>query len=343
MSIHSEDSHKPRVGTYPPFGDNLEGNLPEEDGVEQRAEPPSWLPDGGRSRTGAAADLRNPEADEAAAGTPDGDTGYSFSGDTSYTDSQDTTFGQAGAAVSGYSYDTGSPADTTSAVPPYPASLTEPAGGSAKTSTSKTSTGKSSSATTSSATTSSGEASPSGSPVTAGDSPTAAVKDDARSRTSAFSAVSRGRYKARSGASAAAPAAAGAKAKAKATQTPARRADLVISRLEPWSVMKFSFLMSLVAWVVLFVAVAFLYFVLSSLGVFTSIEHTLGSVTSSSGSSSGSSISHWFAASRILGYTMLLGAVNIVLITALSTIGSMIYNLVTHLGGGIEVTLRETD
>jgi Transmembrane domain of unknown function (DUF3566) len=341
MSIHSEDSHKPRVGTYPPFGDNLEGNLPEEDGVEQRAEPPSWLPDGGRSRTGAAADLRNPEADEAAAGTPDGDTGYSFSGDTSYTDSQDTTFGQAGAAVSGYSYDTGSPADATSAVPPYPASLTEPAAGSAKTSTSKTSTGNSSSATTSSATTTSAPASPSVSPATAGDSPTAAVKDDARNRTSALSAVSRGRYKGRSGASAGAPAAAGAKAKA--AQTPARRADLVISRLEPWSVMKFSFLMSLVAWVVLFVAVAFLYFVLSSLGVFTSIEHTLGSVTSSSGSSSGSSISHWFAASRILGYTMLLGAVNIVLITALSTIGSMIYNLVTHLGGGIEVTLRETD
>ena len=335
MSIHSEDSHKARVGTYPPFGDNLEGNLPEEDGVEQSAEPPSWPPDGGRSRTGAAADLRNPEAGEAAAGTPDGDTGYSFSGDTSYSDSQDTTFGQAGAAVGGYSYDPGSPADATSAVPPYPASLTEPAGGSAKTSPAKTST-----ATSSSAKTSTGQPTPSMSPGAAGDSPTSAVKDDLRNRTSTFSAVSRGRYKAGSGASAGASAPVGAKA---ASQAPARRADLVISRLEPWSVMKFSFLMSLVAWVVLFVAVAFLYFVLSSLGVFTSIEHTLGSVTSSSGSSGGSSISHWFSASRILGYTMLLGAVNIVLITALSTIGSMIYNLVTHLGGGIEVTLRETD
>ena len=336
MSIHSEDSHKPRAGTYPPFGDNLEGNLPEEDGVEQRAEPPSWLPDNGQSRTGAAADLRNPEADEAAAGTPDGDTGYNFSGNTSYSDSQDTTFGQTGAVVGGYSYDPGSPADTTSAVPPYPASLTEPAGGSAKTSTSKPSAGKSSAGKPSSAKPSTGQASPSMSPPAPADSPTTAVKDNSRNRTSTFSAVSRGRYKAGSGASAAVGAKAG-------SQTPARRADLVISRLEPWSVMKFSFLMSLVAWVVLFVAVAFLYFVLSSLGVFTSIEHTLGSVTSSSGSSGGSSISHWFAASRILGYTMLLGAVNIVLITALSTIGSMIYNLVTHLGGGIEVTLRETD
>ena len=348
MSIHSEDSHKPRAGTYPPFGDNLEGNLPEEDGVEQRAESPSWLPDNGQSRTGAAADLRNPEADEATVGTSDGDTEYNFSGNTSYSDSQDTTFGEAGAAVGGYSYDPGSPADTTSAVPPYPASLTEPAGGSAKTSPpSSTSSStkdsikdKISAGKTSAGKTGTGQASPFLSPGAAADSPTAAVKDNSRNRTSTFSAVSRGRYKPGSGTSAGASAAVGAKA---GSQAPARRADLVISRLEPWSVMKFSFLMSLVAWVVLFVAVAFLYFVLSSLGVFTSIEHTLGSVTSSSGSSSGSSISHWFAASRILGYTMLLGAVNIVLITALSTIGSMIYNLVTHLGGGIEVTLRETD
>ena len=312
--------------------------------MEQRAEPPSWLPDNGQSRTGAAADLRNPEADEATVGTSDGDTEYNFSGNTSYSDSQDTTFGQTGAAVGGYSYDPGSPADTTSAVPPYPASLTEPAGGPAKTSTpsstNSTSTNSATKGKTSTGKTGAGQASPSLSPGAAGDGPTAPVKENSRNRTSTFSAVSRGRYKPGSGTSAGASAAVGAKA---GSQAPARRADLVISRLEPWSVMKFSFLMSLVAWVVLFVAVAFLYFVLSSLGVFTSIEHTLGSVTSSSGSSAGSSISHWFAASRILGYTMLLGAVNIVLITALSTIGSMIYNLVTHLGGGIEVTLRETD
>jgi hypothetical protein len=122
----------------------------------------------------------------------------------------------------------------------------------------------------------------------------------------------------------------------------ARRADLVLARLEPWSVMKFSFLISLVAWVMLFVAVALLWFALDTLGVFASVQRTLESVTSSSGSA-GVSLTKWFSASRVLGYTMLIGAVNIVLITALSTVGAMIYNLVTHLGGGIEVTLRETD
>jgi len=121
-----------------------------------------------------------------------------------------------------------------------------------------------------------------------------------------------------------------------------RRANLVIARLEPWSVMKFSFLMSLVAWVVLFVAVALLYYALSGLGVFASIQRTLSSVTSSQ-SSAGVNLAAWTSASRVLGYTMLAGAVDIVLITVLSTVGAMIYNLVTHLGGGIEVTLKESD
>ena len=122
----------------------------------------------------------------------------------------------------------------------------------------------------------------------------------------------------------------------------ARRANLIIARLEPWSVMKFSFLMSLVAWVVLFVAVALLYYALSGLGVFASLQRTLASVTSSQ-DSAGVNLAAWTSASRVLGYTMLAGAVDIILITVLSTVGAMIYNLVTHLGGGIEVTLKETD
>jgi Transmembrane domain of unknown function (DUF3566) len=251
--------------------------------VDQRAEPPSWLPEGGPPTTGTGADVRSPDAEKAGEAAPGGATEYSFDGDSSYSNGADY-------------------ADPATQVPPYPAQLSEPA------------------------------------------SSERARPDETSGRTTTFSAIPRSRYLA--GAAAALP----GKAKIKqakpsgkaASPAASRRADLVVARLEPWSVMKFSFLMSLVAWVVLFVAVAFLYFTLSSLGVFTSIEHTLTSVTSSN-DSSGMNLSHWFSASRILGYTMLLGAVNIILITALCTVGSMIYNLVTHLGGGIEVTLRETD
>jgi hypothetical protein len=121
-----------------------------------------------------------------------------------------------------------------------------------------------------------------------------------------------------------------------------RRANLVIARVEPWSVMKFSFLISLVLWLVMFVAVALLYYALSSLGVFDALQRTLASVTSSQGSA-GVDLTKWTSPTRVLGYTMLLGAVNVVLITAISTVGAVIYNLVTHLGGGVEVTLKESD
>jgi Transmembrane domain of unknown function (DUF3566) len=126
------------------------------------------------------------------------------------------------------------------------------------------------------------------------------------------------------------------------TGSRARKANLVVSRVEPWSVMKFSFLISLVLWIVMFVAVALLYYALSSLGVFGALQRTLASVTSSQ-TSAGVDLTKWTSSTRVLGYTMLLGAVDVVLITAISTVGAVIYNLVTHLGGGIEVTLKETE
>jgi len=133
-----------------------------------------------------------------------------------------------------------------------------------------------------------------------------------------------------------------AQAKGRKSSSGARKANLIVARLEPWSVMKFSFLISLVAWIVLFVAVALLYYALSSIGVFASLQKTLASVTSSQGSA-GVDLTKWTSGTRVLGYTMLIGAVDVVLITALSTLGAVVYNLVTHLGGGIEITLKETE
>ena len=53
----------------------------------------------------------------------------------------------------------------------------------------------------------------------------------------------------------------------KATMS-SRKAHLTVSRVEPWSVMKFSFVISLVCFIILFVAVAVIYTILSVLGVF---------------------------------------------------------------------------
>jgi len=128
----------------------------------------------------------------------------------------------------------------------------------------------------------------------------------------------------------------------KGSKRSARQAHLTIARVEPWSVMKFSFVVSLVAFVILFIAVSVLYGALSALGVFESLQRVVASLTSSQ-DSAGVNAAKWFTASKVLGYTALLGSLNIVLITAMSTIGAVIYNLTSRLIGGVEVTLRETE
>jgi hypothetical protein len=133
----------------------------------------------------------------------------------------------------------------------------------------------------------------------------------------------------------------GARKKAPSKRS-ARTAHLTIARVEPWSVMKFSFVVSLVAFVILFVAVSVLYATLSAIGVFDSLQHVVSSLTSSQ-DSAGVNAAHWFSASRVLSYTAILGGFNIVLITAMSTIGAVVYNLTSRLVGGVEVTLRETE
>ena len=125
---------------------------------------------------------------------------------------------------------------------------------------------------------------------------------------------------------------------------PARKAQLQLARLEPWSVMKFSFVMSLVCFVVLLVAVIVLYVILSGLGVFDAISDTINSLTREQGETTGSvDAGNWFSFFRVFGYTVLVGALNVMLITALSTVGSVIYNLAADLVGGVEVTLKEAE
>ena len=124
-----------------------------------------------------------------------------------------------------------------------------------------------------------------------------------------------------------------------------RKAHLQVSRFEPWSVMKFSFVMSLVCFIVLMVAVVVLYVILSGLGVFDAISSTINQLTQEQGTTTKSSFdaSSWFSFTRIFAYTALVGALNVLLITALATVWSVIYNIAADFEGGVEVTLKEAE
>ena len=117
-----------------------------------------------------------------------------------------------------------------------------------------------------------------------------------------------------------------------------RRARLVLKRVDPWSVMKFSMAVALVLFIVLIVATSVLYVALDAMGVFDSVNETLGSLIGGTGS-----INIQITAKGVIGAAAIFGFVNMVLFTAMSTLGAFIYNVCADLVGGIEVTLSEKD
>ena len=112
-----------------------------------------------------------------------------------------------------------------------------------------------------------------------------------------------------------------------------RRAKLQIRHIDPWSTLKLSLVLAVAFFFVWMIAVAILYGVLSTMGVFESIDSMFAELGGSGG--------NIVTPKLVFGGAALIGAINIVLFTALATIGSYIYNLCADLAGGLEITLSE--
>lgn len=117
------------------------------------------------------------------------------------------------------------------------------------------------------------------------------------------------------------------------------RASMQIRRIDPWSTLKVSLLLSVALFFVWMITVAFLYLVLGGMGVWAKLNSNVGDLLNNASGSSAELLS----SGTIFGGAFLIGLVNIVLMTALATIGAFVYNLITDLIGGIEVTLADRD
>lgn len=117
------------------------------------------------------------------------------------------------------------------------------------------------------------------------------------------------------------------------------RASMQIRRIDPWSTLKVSLLLSVALFFVWMITVAFLYLVLGGMGVWAKLNSNVGDLLNNASGSSAELVS----SGTIFGGAFLIGLVNIVLMTALATIGAFVYNLITDLIGGIEVTLADRE
>lgn len=116
------------------------------------------------------------------------------------------------------------------------------------------------------------------------------------------------------------------------------RATVQLRHIDPWSTLKVSLVISVALFFVWMLAVGLLYLVLQGMGVWERMNSTFTDIVSDGGSSSAI-----VDAGTVFGYAGVIGLINVVLFTALSTVGVFVYNNCTDLVGGVQVTLADPD
>ncbi|MFH9005660.1 DUF3566 domain-containing protein [Streptomyces afghaniensis] len=145
------------------------------------------------------------------------------------------------------------------------------------------------------------------------------------------------------GAGAGAAAAAVRRPRTGARTTPrVRKARLRVAKADPWSVMKVSFLLSIALGICTIVAAAVLWMVMDAMGVFSTVGGTISEATGSN-ESNGFDLQAFLSLPNVLMFTSIIAVIDVVLATALATLGAFIYNLSAGFVGGVELTLAEDE
>jgi hypothetical protein len=112
-----------------------------------------------------------------------------------------------------------------------------------------------------------------------------------------------------------------------------RRSRLVLRRLDPWSVLKFSLLFYFCMLLVGLLVFAVIWFVLVNMGVFESVTKFAGNFN----------LDIQFPAGTVFKYYILLGLLGVVLWSIGTVLATLLFNLVNDITGGIEVVLAERE
>jgi hypothetical protein len=125
-----------------------------------------------------------------------------------------------------------------------------------------------------------------------------------------------------------------------AVQPAPRRVTLSLSRVDPWSAMKLSFLLSVAVGIAGVVMTAGLWMLLSSMGVFADLNRTVEGVLNSSNGAK-IDLMNYIGLGRVVSLTIVIAVIDVLLVTAISTLGAFLYNICASLVGGVQVTLTD--
>ncbi len=116
-----------------------------------------------------------------------------------------------------------------------------------------------------------------------------------------------------------------------------RRVDLTVARIDPWSVLKAGFLISIALGIATVVATIVLWFVLDGMNVFGAVEDFLIELNAERFLS----LMEYVRLPRVVSYATILGVANVVIFTAISALVALLHNLIAALVGGVRVSLMD--
>lgn len=118
-----------------------------------------------------------------------------------------------------------------------------------------------------------------------------------------------------------------------------RSARLKLSHVEPWSVTKMAFVVSVALMIVSVVAVTVFWLVLQMTGVWGALNDSVSNVLADDAAAF--DVTEFLGFGRVVGLTLLVSSLNVIFMTALATIAAHLYNLAAGILGGIELTFGE--
>lgn len=119
-----------------------------------------------------------------------------------------------------------------------------------------------------------------------------------------------------------------------------RRVRLAVARVDPWSVMKMSFLLSVAIGIAGVILTAVLWMILSTMNVFADVEGVLQSLQTAGGADN-FSILDYVGFGRVVSLSIVIGVIDVILMTAIATVMAFLYNICSALVGGIQLTLTD--
>jgi hypothetical protein len=116
----------------------------------------------------------------------------------------------------------------------------------------------------------------------------------------------------------------------------AKQVRLKLVYIDFWSAVKFSFLIAAAIGVIIFVAVLLIWTVLASTGVFDQVSKLMQDVSGQSTLT----VSNVISFAQVMGFTLVIAALNVVVGTVLGAIACVLYNLSVRITGGILVGFK---